>query len=178
MNCNFAALQLIVLSIFHEGVSLEYTYQPLIAGIVGTLVMTFFLRRARFLHLPETQMVRAIGAMITRDEKKGFIPGVFVHLIAGVIFAYGYAFLLSTLPHQAGSDPASAGALLALTAMCGLMGLVHGLIVTLGLVIAVAQYHPVEKYRQLTPEDTASHVIAHVFYGITVGLLLSYLPHL
>ena len=148
---------------------MDYTYQPLVAGIAGTLIMTFFLRRARFLHLPETQMVRAIGAMITRREENSFMPGAIAHTLAGIAIAYGYAFFLSTLPTQSGG-------LLVLAAVCGLMGLVHGMIVTLGLVIMVAQYHPVERFRRLTPEDTAAHVIAHVFYGLTVGLALSYLP--
>ncbi len=145
---------------------------PGIAGILGVLVMTLLLRRARFLRLPETQMIRAIGAMITKDASRALWPGFLVHLSAGIVFAYIYALFLSTAPTQGEGGMG----LFLMVVVCTLMGFVHGLIVTLFLVISVAQYHPVESFRKLEPGDMAAHVIGHIGYGATVGFVLGWLP--
>ena len=142
---------------------------PGIAGLIGVAVMTFFLRRARFLHLPETQMIRAIGSMITKDYDKALLPGAIAHTTAGVLFAYGYFFFLKTAPDTGGS-------IFTIVVVCTMMGFVHGLMVTLFLVISVSQYHPREEFRKLEPGDMAAHVVAHIAYGATVGLMLAGLP--
>lgn len=145
---------------------------PGIAGLCGVLIMTLLMRRARFIRLPETQMIRAIGAMITKDEDRALWPGFLIHMITGIIFAYIYALFLSTAPKQADTGMG----LFLYVVVCTLMGLVHGLVVTLFLVISVAQYHPVERYRSLEPGDMAAHVIGHIGYGATVGFVLGWLP--
>ena len=142
---------------------------PGIAGLIGVAVMTFFLRRARFLHLPETQMIRAIGSMITKDPKKALLPGTIIHTLGGVLFAYGYFLFLKTAPDAGGS-------IFIIVVVCTMMGFVHGLMVTLFLVISVAQYHPNERFRKLDPGDMAAHVIAHIAYGATIGWLMAGLP--
>ncbi len=144
---------------------------PLIAGLTGVVVMNFFLRRARFLHLPETQMIRAIGSSITRNADNALLPGTIIHTVGGIFFAYVYAFLLSTAPDTQGS-------LMVYVVACTLMGLVHGLVVTLFLVISVSQYHPLDQFKKLEPGDMAAHVISHIAYGLTVGLGLGILPRL
>ena len=146
-----------------------FSIVPLIAGLAGVAVMTLFLRRARFFHLPETQMIRAIGSMITKDTERALLPGTLIHTVAGVFFAYFYAFFLTTAPDAQQS-------IVLVTVVCTIIGFVHGLMVTLFLVISVAQYHPVEQFRKLEPGDMAAHVIAHVSYGATVGFLLGWLP--
>lgn len=145
-------------------------FYPLIAGILGVIVMTFFFRRARFFHLPETQMIRAIGSMVTKDYETALLPGTIIHTIGGIMFAYLYSFLLSTAPNTEGS-------VMVVVVVCTMMGVVHGLVVTLFLVISVAQYHPLERFRQLDPGDMAAHVISHIAYGLTVGTTLGFLPH-
>ncbi|MCB1041971.1 MAG: hypothetical protein KDC35_03480 [Acidobacteria bacterium] len=143
---------------------------PLIAGIAGVVVMSFFLRRARFLHLPETEMIRAIGSAITKRVDNALLPGTIIHTAGGVLFAYVYSFLLSTAPDAAGS-------MMVIVVACTLMGLVHGLVVTLFLVITVAQYHPIDEFKKLEPGDMAAHVISHIAYGLTVGICLGVLPN-
>lgn len=138
---------------------------PLIAGICGVVVMTLFLRRARFFHLPETQMVRAIGSLVTKKVEGSLLPGTLIHCSAGLVFAYCYYFFLTTAP-----DPGDSWQIIVI--VCTMIGLVHGLIVTLFLVITVAQYHPIDEFRALTPGDMAAHVIAHIAYGATVGWVL------
>lgn len=144
-------------------------FYPLIAGLAGVMVMTFFLRRARYFHLPETEMIRAIGSSITRRADNALLPGTIIHTAGGVFFAYVYSFLLSTAP-------ASGDSLMVYVVACTLMGLVHGLVVTLFLVITVSQYHPLEQFKKLEPGDMAAHVISHIAYGLTVGLCLGKLP--
>lgn len=142
---------------------------PGLAGFFGVLVMTFFLRRARYLHLPESQMVRAVGSLVTRNYETSLVPGTTIHFGMGILFGYGYSILLSTVP-MTGGNP------LIVIALCSFMGLVHGLIVTLFLVIAVAENHPLERFKSLTPGDMTSHVISHLAYGATVGFFLTGLP--
>ena len=150
---------------------MELTFYPAIAGLAGVMVMIFFLRRARFLHLPETQMLRAIGSMVTKDPATALKPGAIIHILGGVVFAYIYAAFISTAP-GAWEHPGL------LVVICTMMGFVHGLIVTLFLVISVAQYHPVKEYRRLEPGDMAAHVIAHIAYGVTLGITFAWLPKL
>ena len=148
---------------------------PGIAGLVAVLVMTVVIRRARYLFLPETQMIRAIGSMVTKNVDTALWPGFFIHTAVGIAFAYFYSYLLHTIPEQL---LAGGKGTFTMMVACGLISLVQGIIVTLFLVIAVAQYHPVEQFRKLNPGDMASHVIGHFFYGITVGFLLGWLPNL
>ncbi len=142
---------------------------PFLAGLGGVIVMSFFLRRSRFLHLPETQMIRALGSIITKKKENALLPGAIAYTIGGIVFAYCYAFFLTTAPDAHGS-------IMLMVVVCTLIGFVHGLMVTLFLVISVAQYHPIKEFRRLQPEDMAAHVIAHVAYGATVGLLMGWLP--
>ena len=144
---------------------------PGVAGIAGVLVMTVVMRRASVLHLPETQMIRAIGAIITKDADRALWPGFVVHLIAGTLIAYLYMMLLSTAPLPSDGNIGA----ITLVVACTLMGLVHGVVVTLFLVISVAQYHPIEQFRRLNPGDMAAHVIGHLAYGAIVGLMFGQL---
>jgi hypothetical protein len=140
---------------------------PGFAGFLGTLAMTFVLRRARYLHLPETQMVRAIGSFVTRDYNNALVPGTVIHLFMGTIFAYLYAALLDTIPMEQNHP-------FFVVISCTFIGFVHGIVVTLFLIIAIAQYHPLEAFRKFQPEDTASHVIGHLVYGLVVGLIMGF----
>ena len=143
-----------------------FSIVPAIAGLVGVLIMTIFLRRAKLFHLPETQMIRAIGSMITKNVDTALLPGTVIHVIGGIVFAYCYAILLSTAPQTDNKA--------VVVVVCVVIGFVHGLIVTLFLVISVSQYHPVERFRRLNPGDMAAHVIGHLSYGLTVGLILAF----
>ena len=140
---------------------------PAIAGVAGVLVMILFLRRARYLHLPETQMIRAIGSAVTKDAGNALWPGFAIHLVMGILFSYGYMLLLRTAPVE--GVLSLRGHLI----VYGVMGTVHGLIVTLILVITVVQYHPLEEFRKMEPGDMASHVIAHIAYGVTLGVVMA-----
>ena len=146
-----------------------FSVVPAISGFAGVVIMTIFLRRARYLHLPETQMIRAVGSFFTKNYDTALLPGTVLHFVAGIAFAYFYALFLTTAP-DTGGNPAVP------IVVCTLIGFVHGLIVTLFLVITVAQYHPLDQFRKLDPGDMGSHVIAHVAYGATVGFGLAYLP--
>ena len=147
-------------------------FVPAIAGFAGVIVMTLALRRSRFFGLPETQMIRAMGSLITKDPKTALMPGFVIHASGGIFFAYFYSLILSTAP---GVEPGAIGFWIVVI-VCTLMGVVHGLIVTLFLVISVAQYHPVEEFRKLEAGDMAAHVIGHIVYGFTTGVMLAWLP--
>ncbi|MCB1052789.1 MAG: hypothetical protein KDC71_19460 [Acidobacteria bacterium] len=146
-------------------------FLPLIAGILGSVTMTVVMRRSGVFRLPETQMIRAIGSFYTKNMDNALVPGFIAHIAAGIGFAYLYWFLIQTAPDQVNSR-------IVIMVVCMLIGLVHGIIVTLFLVISVAQYHPLKEFRELQPGDMAAHIIAHFVYGVVVGLVLGFGPSL
>jgi len=146
---------------------------PAIAGLIGVIVMNIFLRAVKIFNVPESQMIRAIGSIVTKNADTAMVPGTILHAIGGLFFAYVYYVLIHFTPEI--SNEMEGGAVIFMF-ICGLIGIVHGLLVTLFLVISVAQYHPLERYRSMEPSDMAAHVIAHGAYGATVGFMIGWLP--
>jgi hypothetical protein len=46
----------------------------------------------------------------------------------------------------------------------------HGLVATMFLAIVVAENHPLEKYRKAGPDVMIVYLIAHLLYGLSLGL--------
>ena len=53
----------------------------------------------------------------------------------------------------------------------GGIGFVHGIVVALGLVIMVAENHPLPKFQKAGFKVAFYHFLAHIIYGVTVGIL-------
>jgi hypothetical protein len=60
---------------------------------------------------------------------------------------------------------------LRLVVLGSMMGFVQGLVVSIGLVIVVAEHHPVERFRKAGVKVALIHLIAHVIFGAIVGLV-------
>lgn len=130
---------------------------PLIGGLLGTLAMSVLLLLPARLGIGRVDVVRAVGAYITGDRAHAFGPGIIIHFVIGVIFAYLYA-LIFQFTH------------IPLTPLSGLFaGAVHGVLVMLIVAIAVLEHHPMKRYQRRGPMTGFAQVIGHCLYGLIVG---------
>ncbi|NDE16654.1 hypothetical protein EBZ80_17155 [bacterium] len=137
-------------------------------GIAATTAMTSFLYIIHWTGFANGDMVRAIGSAITGREEKSLLPGMAFHFIAGILFAALYIYTLSFIPDMARGSP---GRVARLTELGALLGFVQGLIVSFGLVIAVAEHHPIDRFREAGFRVALVHIVAHVIFGAVVGMM-------
>lgn len=131
-------------------------------GMIASWLMNLLMRRVSQQRDVPVNMVAALGSLIIRREEGAERVGTVVHFVVGVIFAAIYLglFVLTGLT--------ALGQTLAL----GLgFGLIHGVVVTLGLMIVVDEQHPIEKYRRATFAVGLIHLFGHILFGGLIGLL-------
>jgi hypothetical protein len=149
-------------------------------GLVATSVLTAVMVGAQLAGLTRLDIPLILGTIVTPDPDRARVAGFFLHLVIGQGFALGYAAAFSLL------DEATwwLGALLAL---------VHVGVALTVLVPLLAGVHPRMASRRAGPETVAVleppgllalnygvqtpavAIVAHLTYGIALGLLLS--PH-
>lgn len=132
-------------------------------GLLATTVMTAFLYFIHWAGFANGDMVRAIGSAITKRYDGSFWTGMAVHYVSGIVFAGIYVYILSLVPPLA-DDQA-----IKMAGLGALLGFVHGLVVSLGLVVVVAEHHPMEQFRRAGFGVALVHLAAHVVYGGVVG---------
>ncbi|MGH7851109.1 MAG: hypothetical protein ACREOP_12495 [Thermodesulfobacteriota bacterium] len=131
-----------------------------LAGVIGTAGMSIALWGVSHAGIANAAMIRAIGSLFTRSYDDSFGLGLTVHFIVGIILAFVYIALISLF------EPESlAGAI----AYGGMIGLAHGVAFGFTLVVAVAEHHPLERFRKAGLEVATAHLIGHVIYGVLVG---------
>ena len=134
---------------------------PLLAGLLATLVMSIFTLIPARLGMERVDIVRAAGAFITKDRETAFGPGMVLHFIAGIVFAYLYYAIFAIIKG------------IPLNWVSGsFAGLVHGVLVMLFVAIAVLEHHPVKRYQRRGPMTGFLQVIAHGIYGLVVGAVI------
>jgi len=134
-----------------------------LAGVIGTAGMSIALWGVSHAGIANAAMIRAIGSLFTHSYEDSFGLGLTVHFIVGIILAFVYVALISLL------EPVSlAGAI----AYGGMIGLAHGVAFGFLLVIAVAEHHPLERFRNAGLEVAVAHLFGHVVYGVLVGLVV------
>ncbi len=143
----------------------QFLLVSLAAGITGTLCMTFFMHGFTRSGLANANMIEAIGSIFTKSENNALLVGGILHLVSGVIFAMIYALLLALLGVQGTFYSALVG-------LC--IGAGHGFVLAFLLVVAVAEHHPLEKYREAGLGVAAVHFLGHIIYGAIVGTIVGY----
>jgi hypothetical protein len=138
-------------------------FQISLIGLLATTVMTAFLYFIHWAGFANGDMVRAIGSAITKRYDGSFWTGMAVHYVSGIVFAGIYVYILSLVPPLA-DDQA-----IKMAGLGALLGFVHGLVVSLGLVVVVAEHHPMEQFRRAGFGVALVHLAAHVVYGGVVG---------
>ncbi|MFZ4115597.1 MAG: DUF6789 family protein [Chthoniobacterales bacterium] len=133
---------------------------PLFGGLLGTTIMTFSLLLPKWLGFGQVDVIRAVGTLLTRKVHHSFVPGLILHFLSGIIFAYVYYFILSFshIPFNA------------LTGL--LMGALHGVVVMLLVSITIMEHHPVAYYHTRGPMTGFAQLLAHMLYGVIVGAIV------
>jgi uncharacterized membrane protein YagU involved in acid resistance len=134
----------------------------LLAGVVGTALMTGSMHFIHRTGWANADMTRALGSLLTRRYQGSFVPGLVVHFLAGIVFAVPYLLIL----RSAGFAPLAANLVIGAA-----IGAFHGVAMSFVLMALVAEKHPVEQYRTAGPDVGAAHIAGHVAYGLGVGLV-------
>jgi hypothetical protein len=142
----------------------QLVYIALAGGLLGTGVMTLFMLVVDKSGLANADMMRAVGSLLTKRYDNALLPGVLIHFTSGTVIAVVYALLVQAF------DPTAFNAALAFSTA---LSVVHGGVVGLLLVVAVAERHPLEQFRQAGFIVAAVHWLAHVLYGFVVGLVVA-----
>ena len=137
-------------------------FKSIAIGVISTLGMSVSMWAITRLNIANADMIRAIGSLITRKEKMSFRVGLLMHFTSGVIFSIPYTLVLGLLRLSSSFSSFVVG---------GVMGFVHGFVVSFMLVAFVAQAHPVAKYREPGLSVAGSHIVGHIVYGLLVGYL-------
>jgi uncharacterized membrane protein YagU involved in acid resistance len=135
----------------------------IIAGLIGTGGMTLAMWLIQKSGMANADMVRAIGSIFTRNLDESLTPGLIIHFIIGSLIAFIYVILISLF------HPTSVGATIGTGAMIGLF---HGVAFSFLLVVAVAEHHPIEQFRNAGLEVALAHLVGHVIYGLLVGTVI------
>ncbi|HXV14272.1 MAG TPA: DUF6789 family protein [Candidatus Krumholzibacteria bacterium] len=134
----------------------------IVAGLVGTALMTgvmWFIHRSGWAN---ADMSRALGSLVTRRYENSLLPGIAIHFAGGCVFAIGYLLVFRSLDLNSIRASVAVGAAL---------GAFHGAAMSFILMALVAETHPVERFRTAGVEVAAAHVVGHLAYGMGVGLV-------
>ena len=134
-----------------------------IAGLISTILMCVILETTTRLKIANADMIRALGSLFTGKYDNAAKPGLIFMLLSGIAFGFIYYAIISFFVPEPGIA----------TILAGLaMGFFHGMVVSLALVVIVAEYHPLELFRKAGYEVAAAHLVAHVVYGFSFGTLV------
>jgi hypothetical protein len=146
-------------------------------GVVATAVLTAVLIGAQLGGLTRMDLPLILGTSVVRDTDRARVVGAGMHLVIGQGFALGYAAAFALLE--------TANGLLG-----GALGVVHGLVALLLIVPLLPGVHPRMASTRAGPDPVAGleppgplglnygsqtawvTLVAHVLYGIALGLLL------
>jgi len=146
----------------------------LLAGFVGTVLLTTLEAGAQQLHLSRMSIPYLLGAAFTKGRDRAKVIGFFTHLLNGQLFALLYVAIFQAT----GEASALRGAII---------GLVHAAVVLLVVIPLLPFIHPrmaslhqgPTELRQIEPPGPMalhygvttplSVVIAHIVFGVAVG---------
>lgn len=154
---------------------MEFEIAPaLVAGFVGTVVMTMGMQMGKSMGMTEMDIALITGGMVTSDERKARRIGMFIHLVmmGTVVFGIAYALLFQAL------DSAS------WTAGLGI-GLAHGAVVGIIAMPMMGGIHPrmraaAEGFQMESPGPFGINygkgtpmglLMGHALYGVVLALV-------
>jgi uncharacterized membrane protein YagU involved in acid resistance len=133
------------------------------AGVLGGGAMVGFMRLITRAAWEKTDMIVALGSMVTKTRENARHVGMTIHVLSAIVFALLYTvamwkFGLAHLP---------------ISFFAGIaFGIVHGMIVSLMLVWIIAEQHPLEEFREADLAVGLVHFAGHIAYGAVVGLVI------
>jgi hypothetical protein len=132
----------------------------IVAGLTGTIFMSavmWFIHERKWAN---ADMIRAVGSLVTKRYDNALVPGLLLHVLAGVFFAIPYLIVMRTTGVTNWFVIACVGLSI---------GTFHGAAMVFVL-MALAEKHPIERFRVAGPAVGWAHVIGHMAYGTGVGL--------
>ena len=142
----------------------------LVAGLVGTIVMTAVMAMAPKMGMPEMDIVGMLGSMFDKNGNR--TVGIIIHLMMGMIFAIVYAALWNA---GIGSISILWGAIfgtahwLVSGLMMGGVGMMHA-----GVKAGTVDAPGVYMTHNGGMMAFMGGLIGHILYGITVSLVYSF----
>lgn len=155
--------------------SLSGNYDPgaaVLGGAVGAGAMLVVIYGGRAMGMTTMDLLRTLGTMVAPDASKqtAYGIGLMVHLMMGAAFGLVHAGILTAL------DPTSDGGA---TVLGFVIGVVHGLIVTMALPMMLTMAHPLVRrgdtdqpgialtgFGAMTPVGVT---VAHGVFGLVAG---------
>jgi uncharacterized membrane protein YagU involved in acid resistance len=135
-------------------------FGAIIAGLLGTLVMTLLMVMAPRMGMPKMDIIGMLGTMFTASEGTARALGILAHFMMGVIFAIIYALLWS---FGIGSP----------TWLWGLIfGAVHG-VVAIVMMPVMMKKHPRPPQMEGGPRMVVGLLMGHLAFGLVVALTYS-----
>jgi len=134
-----------------------------VAGGLGALAMLLVLWVFTISGLAKVRLVIAVGSLLTRSYEKAALVGGCIHAALGLFFGQIYTWALVAIGHPGIGSNMMWGAV---------MGMFQGLVMSLVLIAAVADAHPLEEFQQRSFAIALSNWAAHVFYGLVVGAVI------
>ena len=122
--------------------------------------MSAFLLFPRLLGIGKIDVILAVGALVTHKPDKAFTYGYLLHFGSGIVFAYIYWALIKLL------------SLPVVWYTFAVAGFIHGIIVMLLVCIVVMEHHPIARFHERGPMTGLAQLLAHILYGLVVGLIV------
>ncbi len=141
----------------------------IVAGLVGTVVMTMVMVMAPKMGMPKMDIVGLLGSMF---KKEGVRPiGMALHFMMGIVFAVIYAFVWSK---GIGRASVGYGALFG-TIHWLIVGLIMGMIPILhaGIKAGTVKAPGIYMTNNGGLKGFMGGLVGHIVYGITVALIYS-----
>jgi uncharacterized membrane protein YagU involved in acid resistance len=132
-------------------------FGSIIAGLLGTLVMTLLMYLAPKMGLLKMDIIGLLGTMFTTSEGASRVIGTLAHLMMGVIFAIVYALLWT----------------LGLGNSIWLWGLIFGAIhgvIAVGMMPLMVKMHPRPPQMESSPMMVVGLLMGHLIFGLVVAL--------
>ena len=142
---------------------MKFILITVLAGLVGTAGMTWVLQFITKAGCANADMVRALGSAITGSYEKSKTQGYIIHFLVGIPIAILYTVFLSLGPITGWLGTILIG---------GVIGFAHGFAFSF-ILLALAEYHPVEQFRETDFQVAIAHIAGHFFYGLLVGAVIS-----
>ncbi len=142
---------------------LQFLIFTIIAGLAGAAGMDLVMHLISKSGYKHASMTLALGSFFTKSTETAQVIGWFIHGVAGVLFAMVYTLLFIAFGLEA--------AIACMAAGLGI-GFLHGIVVSIMLVMVVSEHHPIESFRNAGIEVGVAHLAGHLAYGVLVGLVI------
>ena len=137
----------------------------LIIGLIGSGLMSLFLRTLARIGGQDAWPVFGVGSSIPTPTGGSLIPGTIGHLGAGMIFAYIY---LALARQMTGMEPVD------LLMLGGGVGILRGFAVSIFVALLAFDQAPLGHMIQAGPGPGIFHLVGNVIYGLLVSLMFGF----